>query len=65
MRNGEVKQDVKWSQVVVGDVCFVKEDETFPADMILLKSSNDNGLAYIETASLDGERSLKHRSAFT
>lgn len=57
-------EDVKWSQVAVGDVCVVKEDETFPADLILLKSSIENGLAYIETASLDGERSLKHRSAF-
>lgn len=35
----------------------------FPADLILLTSSAD-GAAFIETASLDGEKNLKPRNAF-
>ena len=31
--------------------------------MILLKSSNPNGIAYVETKSLDGESNLKHKLA--
>ncbi|KAM4537847.1 phospholipid-transporting ATPase IH isoform 2-T2 [Fundulus diaphanus] len=43
----------------VGDVVQVKEDETFPCDLILLSSSRDDGTCYVTTASLDGESSHK------
>ncbi|XP_061655264.1 phospholipid-transporting ATPase IH isoform X1 [Phyllopteryx taeniolatus] len=43
----------------VGDIVFVKEDETFPCDLILLSSSRDDGTCYVTTASLDGESSHK------
>jgi magnesium-transporting ATPase (P-type) len=36
----------------------------FPADLILLSSSNEGNVAYIETASLDGEKNLKLRTAY-
>lgn len=36
----------------------------FPADLLLLASANEGGAAYIETASLDGEKNLKPRSAY-
>jgi len=49
----------KWKEVKVGDILLVKDGEDFPADMVLLKSANDNGMAFIETASLDGEKNLK------
>lgn len=55
---------VEWSEVVVGDICLVENEEMFPADMILLCSSNDCGIAHIETASLDGEKNLKPRNAY-
>lgn len=54
---------MEWSKVVIGDVCCVKQEELFPADMILLTSSSEGGIAFIETASLDGEKNLKPRSA--
>jgi phospholipid-transporting ATPase len=38
------------------------QDQYFPADLILVKSSNPNGIAYIETKNLDGETNLKHKS---
>lgn len=43
----------------VGDVVFVKEDETFPCDLILLSSSREDGTCFVTTASLDGESSHK------
>ena len=56
--------EVEWSEVVTGEVCLVKEEERFPADLILLSSSLPGGNAFIETASLDGEKNLKPRNAF-
>lgn len=46
--------NVQWNKVVVGDICCVQEEELFPADLILLTSSSEGGVAFIETASLDG-----------
>ncbi|XP_041637884.1 phospholipid-transporting ATPase IH isoform X1 [Cheilinus undulatus] len=43
----------------VGDVVSVKEDETFPCDLILLSSSREDGTCFVTTASLDGESSHK------
>jgi len=55
----------KWKDVCVGDILKVKSDKFFPADLILLSSSEPNGICYIETANLDGETNLKIRSAHT
>lgn len=49
----------------VGDVVLVKEDETFPCDLILLSSSRDDGTCFVTTASLDGESSHKVRQVKT
>uniref|UniRef100_A0A8C9QQW2 Phospholipid-transporting ATPase n=1 Tax=Scleropages formosus TaxID=113540 RepID=A0A8C9QQW2_SCLFO len=43
----------------VGDIVLVKEDETFPCDLILLSTSRDDGTCFVTTASLDGESSHK------
>ena len=52
---------VESKDVKVGQVVLIYEDETFPADLILLGTSNNDGKAYMETAMLDGEKSLKKR----
>lgn len=42
---------------------MVLEDEEFAADMVLLKSSAEQGLCNIQTANLDGETNLKIKRA--
>ncbi|PHH56118.1 putative phospholipid-transporting ATPase [Ceratocystis fimbriata CBS 114723] len=55
--------DSKWIDVVIGDVVRVQSEESFPADLVLLASSEPEGLCYIETANLDGETNLKIKQA--
>ncbi|XP_070096118.1 phospholipid-transporting ATPase IH isoform X9 [Equus przewalskii] len=43
----------------VGDIVMVKEDDTFPCDLIFLSSSRGDGTCHVTTASLDGESSHK------
>jgi len=45
----------------VGDIVKVFDNDSFPADCILISSSEEDGSCKIETANLDGETSLKAR----
>ena len=54
--------DVLSQELRVGDIILVEEGQEFPADLVLLASSRDVGTAFIDTANLDGETSLKLRS---
>ncbi|XP_018419655.1 PREDICTED: phospholipid-transporting ATPase IG isoform X1 [Nanorana parkeri] len=46
-------------KIKVGDIVEVKDDETFPCDLILLSSSFSDGTCSATTASLDGESNFK------
>ncbi|MED6172682.1 hypothetical protein PIB30_052260 [Stylosanthes scabra] len=53
----------KWKNIQAGEVVKIFADETIPADMVLLGTSDQSGLAYIQTMNLDGESNLKTRYA--
>lgn len=53
----------KWEDVKVGDIVRCLSENFFPSDILLLSSSETNGMCYIETANLDGETNLKIRQS--
>lgn len=51
---------ISWKDIRIGHIIKVNNNEKMPADMILL-SSNNNGVSYVETKGLDGETNLKYK----
>lgn len=65
---GGVWQTLPWKSVQVGDFVKVHADEPFPADLLVLyagHSGAQRGTCFIETGSLDGEKTLKQRIALS
>ena len=58
-----IKGKTIWKDVKVGDIIVVRNQEFFPADVVLLTSSSKGGSCYIETSNIDGETNLKIRSS--
>lgn len=54
---------VYWKSVRVGDIVMIMNNESIPADMIVLSTSDSQGICYVETKNLDGETNLKIRQA--
>ena len=46
----------------MGELIFVKLNELFPADLVIIDCSLPKGICYVETASLDGEKHLKQKT---
>lgn len=55
----------KWIKVQVGDIVKVTNEQPIPADLLLLSSSEPEGLCYVETSNLDGETNLKIKQSKT
>ncbi|XP_043283493.1 phospholipid-transporting ATPase VD isoform X2 [Venturia canescens] len=52
---------VPWKDVKVGDLIHLSNNEIVPADILLLRSSDPQGFAFLDTCNLDGETNLKQR----
>jgi P-type E1-E2 ATPase len=56
-------EDLSWKDLAVGRIIKITKNEIIPADVLILKSSSNNGFCYLQTSSLDGETGLKPREA--
>ena len=56
-------KSVASQDIMVGDIVMVRKDEELPCDLVVLKTSHPEGLAYSSTANLDGETDKKVRTA--
>ena len=63
--NSEKKiwEETRSGDLYVGDIISIKENDTFPADIILIDSNLPEGICYVETGTLDGEKTLKLKEA--
>ena len=55
--------DCKSGDLKMGEIVEVKIDNAFPADLILIDSEIQDGICFIETGTLDGEKTLKMKSS--
>ncbi|KAG3112212.1 Phospholipid-transporting ATPase 3 [Phytophthora idaei] len=54
---------IAWQDLQVGQLVCVENHEEFPADVVILATSEEEGRCFIETSNLDGETNLKRRIA--
>ncbi|XP_001603872.2 probable phospholipid-transporting ATPase VA isoform X2 [Nasonia vitripennis] len=60
-RDGDRYVKTAWKDIKVGDLVHLSNNELVPADVLLLRSSDPQGFAYLDTCNLDGETNLKQR----
>lgn len=53
------EMDIQCQEIVQGDLVKASRDCDVPCDILLLKSSDNEGKCFITTANLDGETNLK------
>jgi len=59
--NSGKKRKTTWGELVPGDLVLLRNRELVPADILLIQSSQQTGMVYIETSGIDGETNLKIR----
>ena len=45
----------KSKEIQVGDLLRIQQDEVIAADVLIIKTSSDTGVAFVNTMNLDGE----------
>ncbi|KAJ3415826.1 hypothetical protein HDV05_004099 [Chytridiales sp. JEL 0842] len=51
----------QWQDVRVGDFVLLRNNDSIPADMVIVATSEPDCICYVETKNLDGETNLKIR----
>lgn len=51
--------DIHAQDICRGDILVLHDKKECPCDCVLLRSTNESGVSYISTSSLDGETALK------
>jgi phospholipid-translocating ATPase len=62
IRHG-VKMSIESQDISVGDLIYMESNNEAPCDLVILKTSDETGGCYIQTANLDGETDYKSRQA--
>ncbi|KAK3281982.1 hypothetical protein CYMTET_10262 [Cymbomonas tetramitiformis] len=62
VRNGKL-QEIRWDALEVGEIIQLKNGDRIPADLVVLSTSQVEGICYVETMNLDGETNLKIKKA--
>jgi len=52
-----------WEDVRVGDFVKLEDGDSFPGDLLICSTSEEEDVAFVETKNLDGETNLKSRHA--
>jgi phospholipid-transporting ATPase len=58
-----IYEEKSWQEIKLGDIVKIRENEFIPADMVIINTSEPNGICYIETKNLDGETNLKFKQS--
>ncbi|VAH31563.1 unnamed protein product [Triticum turgidum subsp. durum] len=56
-----IRRQIKAREIHVGNIVWLHENDEIPCDLVLIGTSDPQGICYVETAALDGETDLKTR----
>ncbi|XP_044502842.1 phospholipid-transporting ATPase 2 isoform X2 [Mangifera indica] len=57
-----IKKHIQAQDIHVGNIVWLRENDEVPCDLVLIGTSDPQGVCYVETAALDGEIDLKTRA---
>eukprot|EP01113_Clastostelium_recurvatum_P044997 TRINITY_DN7661_c0_g1_i3.p1 TRINITY_DN7661_c0_g1~~TRINITY_DN7661_c0_g1_i3.p1 ORF type:complete len:1183 (+),score=311.41 TRINITY_DN7661_c0_g1_i3:100-3648(+) len=60
---GTTTEEIKSMDIRVGDILLLNNNEEIPCDVVVLSSSDPDGMCYVQTSNLDGETDYKPRQA--
>ncbi|KAE8736382.1 Phospholipid-transporting ATPase 2 [Hibiscus syriacus] len=56
-----IRKHIQAQDIHVGNIVWLRENDEVPCDLVLIGTSDPQGLCYVETSALDGETDLKTR----